>query len=128
VVYNYPVVSRIECPFVESSRESLVCANIRRQRSSSLQRKLAHGESPLPGALLGRLNRQLVLGERAAKGARLLGSEIFRLESLVLVELAQVLLLRLIDDGEHARDCLAHVSNFGQLGSGTPSNLSDPQL
>ena len=80
------------------------------QPSSRLQRKLAHGERPLSRALLRRLDRQLVLGECSAQGARLLGSEILRLESLVLVELAKVLLLRLIDDGEHSRDRLAHVA------------------
>ena len=80
------------------------------QPSSRLQRKLAHGERPLSRALLRRLDRQLVLGECSAQGARLLGSEILRLESLVLVELAKVFLLRLIDDGEHSRDRLAHVA------------------
>jgi len=80
---------------------------------SRLECKLAHGERPLPRALLGGLDRQLVLGEGTTQGTSLLGPQVFWLESLILVELAQILLLCLVDDGEHARDRLAHVSNFG---------------
>jgi len=84
-------------------------------QSSSLERVLTHGERPFSRALLGGLDGQLVLGEGAADGARLLGSQVLGLEALVLVELAQVLLLCLVDDREHSRDSLAHVTDLGEL-------------
>jgi len=99
-----------------------------RGQCSSLERVLAHGECPLSRALLGRLDGQLVLGEGAADGACLLGTQVLGLEALVLVELAQVLLLCLVDDCEHARDGLAHVTDLGELRGRAAGNLGNPQL
>jgi len=69
-----------------------------------------------------------MLGESAADGACLLGAQVLGLEALVLVELAQVLLLCLVDDGEHARDGLAHVTDLGELRGRTAGNLGNSQL
>lgn len=47
-------------------------------------------------------------GEGASHGARLLQAQILGLMLLALVELAQVLLLCLVDDGHHTSNGFAH--------------------
>lgn len=59
--------------------------------------------------LLLRLLGGLVLGESAAQGTGVLGSEVEREERLVLVEQAELGALVEVDDGENAGDRLANV-------------------
>lgn len=55
-----------------------------------------------------------MLGELAADGARLLGPQVERLVLLLGVEKAELLALRLVDDGQDARDALAEVVASGK--------------
>lgn len=72
-------------------------------------------------ALLLRLLGGLVLGESAAQGTGVLGSEVEREELLVLVEQAELGALVEVDDGENAGDRLANVVAVKSIVSIYPS-------
>jgi len=75
-----------------------------------------------------RLDGELMLGESPSHRPCLLRTEVLWLELLVLVQLPQVLLGRLVDDCEHAGDCLANIAYLGQLGRSSSSHLGNAKL
>ena len=75
-----------------------------------LDSELAHRESSLLLILLFGLQVQRMFGERTTLGAGLLGTKVEGLVLLVLVELAEVVALRVLDDGEETGDVLAHIA------------------
>ena len=77
--------------------------------SSYLNGVLPLGEVDLPLPLSLRLLGGLVLGQTAADGTGVLGSEVEREVLLVLVEQAELRALVEVDDGEDASDGLADV-------------------
>jgi len=70
--------------------------------------KLAHRENALFLQLLCGPNAEFMFRQRTPHGTRLLRPQIFRYVTSLLVELAQILLLRLVNDGQDARYRLPH--------------------
>jgi len=70
--------------------------------------EFAHREDALFLELFRRPNAQLVFGQSSTHRARLLGPQVLRHVTALLVELAEVLLLRLVDDGQNASYRLAY--------------------
>merc|ERR1712072_1629225 len=93
-----------------------------------LQRILTQREAR--GTLLGPLGllAGLVCGEATADSTGLLGTEVQRSVLLVGVVLTESPLGRLVEDGEHTRNVLAHYLNLGELSSGSTSHLGDTQV
>lgn len=69
-----------------------------------------------------------MLVEAAAHGPSLLGPQVEGLVFLTLVEFSEVLLLSLVDDGEHTGDRFANNSDLGELGGGSTGDFGDAQL
>merc|ERR1711962_1517409 len=79
-----------------------------------------HGVDSLLVQLLRGLDASLVLGERLAHGARLLPPQVLGLEGFIVIEFPQVLLLGLVDDGQHARHRLLTVLILESLEAAPP--------
>lgn len=74
------------------------------------------------------LGAGLLGGQGLATALGQLGADNLGLPLLVGVELLQVGLLGLVQDGQDASDVLAHDIDLAQLGGGTGDLLSDAQL
>lgn len=84
-------------------------------------------ESLLAG-FLSRLERLLLGRQCTTSGTGKLWAQINGLVGLSSVDTSQVLLLRLVDDGENAGNVLSEDANLGELRGGTAGNLGDTQV
>lgn len=89
--------------------------SFKNSRVLSLDGESAHGVGLLFVQLFGALQGQLVGGEGSAHRSGLFRAQIYRQPLLALVELAQLLLLRLVHHRQHSRDRLANGADLGQL-------------
>jgi len=92
-----------------------------------LEGELAKGEVSLLLDGLGGLLGELGLGEGPADSAGLLLPDVLGRVLLALVQLADLLLLLLVVDGEDASDLLADALDLGELGGGAAGHLGDAE-
>lgn len=93
----------------------------------SLDSELSDSSVAGLGDFLGGLEGLLVGGQSSADGAGLLEAKVDWLLLVVSVELAELLLLGLVDDGQDSGDVLTNDADLGELGGGSSGDLGDAE-